>query len=231
MLEDADASEPAKNTAGDFATVQLAASRIIEAERASIAGEIHDALVPYLFAASASIGRLKADMDAAADSASAKRIDQLADLVDQAMAVSRQILTSTYPPELVGTLWTRAARDTLGRIYSDSSVTVDWQLPDDVNDVTEPVAVACYRIVIEAVRNAIRHGKATRVEIVGQSSDDHHIVTVTDDGCGFDPKAVPPGHFGIKSMRGRAQIIGALLDVKSAPNESTVVRLQFPRNG
>ncbi|TWU55079.1 sensor histidine kinase [Rubripirellula reticaptiva] len=220
MLEDSDATEPAASI--------VTASEIIEADRASIAGEIHDALVPYLFAASASIGRLKAEIDAPADSPSAKRIDQLAELVDQAMAVSRQILTSTYPPELVGTLWARAARDTLGRLFGDSSVTVDWQLSADVNEVTEPVAVVCYRIVIEAVRNAIRHGKATRVEVVGRSFAGHHVITVADDGCGFDTEAVPSGHFGIKSMRGRAQIIGAKLEIESAPGESTVVRLQVP---
>ncbi|TWU48494.1 Sensor histidine kinase LiaS [Rubripirellula tenax] len=205
---------------------------IIEADRASIGNEIHDALAPYLFAASANLGRLQSDLKAIGSSAEVDqalaRASQASELLDAAMKASRTLLTVAYPPELVGSLWTRAVRDTVQRLDLDSAAVFDWQLADSVNDISKPAAVACYRIVIEAIRNAIRHGKASRVAVVGQTIEDSNFVTITDDGRGFESTEVPAGHFGIKSMCGRATWIGGHVLVESKVGGPTVVRLEFP---
>ncbi len=204
------------------------ASDLIEADRASVAGEIHDALVPYLFAASAGLSRLKSDARKLADTESASRLDQVAGLVDQAMKISRQILASSYPPELIGNVWTRAAIDTIERLFVDEPVVIQWRLVGDVDQVTPPVSLVCYRIVVEAVRNAVRHGKSSHVEIVGQRADQRHVITITDDGIGFDPKCIPSGHYGIKSMLGRAEMVGGELSIQSARGGPTQIRLSIP---
>jgi signal transduction histidine kinase len=61
------------------------------------------------------------------------------------------------------------------------------------------------------------------------------VVEIVDDGRGFDPEAVRSGHFGLESMRSRADEIGADLHIISAPGRGTVVRVEVPvevsRNG
>jgi len=46
-----------------------------------------------------------------------------------------------------------------------------------------------------------------------------------DDGAGFDPEASRPGHFGLVGLREQAQLIGAVFEIKSAPNQGTLLRL------
>jgi len=61
------------------------------------------------------------------------------------------------------------------------------------------------------------------------------VLEVVDDGCGFDPDAAHAGHFGLESMRSRADDLGADLHIISAPGRGTVVRVELPaengRNG
>jgi signal transduction histidine kinase len=57
------------------------------------------------------------------------------------------------------------------------------------------------------------------------------MVEIRDDGHGFDPTALHPGHFGLDSMRSRAAEIGGELTIDSTPGRGTVVRAQVPGNG
>ncbi|MCB1205267.1 MAG: sensor histidine kinase [Verrucomicrobiae bacterium] len=90
-------------------------------------------------------------------------------------------------------------------------------------------AFACHRILLEAVANALRHGRARHLRIsLAADSDRAHLV-VADDGVGFAVSEKPPeGHYGIQGMRERAQRLGADLDIRSAPGEGTSVELSLP---
>jgi signal transduction histidine kinase len=61
------------------------------------------------------------------------------------------------------------------------------------------------------------------------------VLEVEDDGCGFETAAAHDGHFGLDSMRSRADEIGAELQIDSAPGRGTIVRVELPtengRNG
>jgi signal transduction histidine kinase len=78
---------------------------------------------------------------------------------------------------------------------------------------------ALYRIAQEAMHNAVKHAEACGEVLV---------LTVADDGKGFDPTAEFPGHLGQRSMRERAEAIGARLSVTSQPGAGTEVRLELP---
>ncbi|QDT04074.1 Sensor histidine kinase LiaS [Rubripirellula lacrimiformis] len=210
------------------------ALEIIEADRASLSHEIHDGLVPYLFAASAAAGRLRDDLAKAAfaepsdQKSLLDRSAQVRDLVQQAMGVSRQILTQAYPPELAGTPWTAALKRIIDQWFSESPVQFDWRLADSVNDVSPEISVCLYRIAVEAIRNAVRHGKATTIRVQADTTDGSHRISVTDDGVGFDAKSIPDGHFGIRSMRGRAELIGGTFRLETQPGGPTRVGIEIP---
>lgn len=80
-------------------------------------------------------------------------------------------------------------------------------------------------IVREAITNAVRHARPTTVRIA-LSGGRRPMVTIHDDGCGFDPAATSGG-YGLTTMRARAAEIGATLDVRSAPGSGTHITLRF----
>jgi signal transduction histidine kinase len=76
----------------------------------------------------------------------------------------------------------------------------------------------------EALRNVERHARATRVMVSLKSVDDTHLeLCVEDNGVGFEPRAVRPGHYGIVGLREQAELIGAQLRIDSRPDAGTHV--------
>ena len=101
-------------------------------------------------------------------------------------------------------------------------------LDDETGVLSEAVGEEGLTIVQEAIRNARRHAVgATRIELRLAWSADRAIVTVVDDGNGFDPQAVKRTSLGLLSMRERAAAVGALWSLKTGA-DGTVVRLELP---
>lgn len=90
-----------------------------------------------------------------------------------------------------------------------------------------PLEIAIYRVVQEAITNAIRHGGAELIKVRLRRSKGWVEVSVTDDGSGFDPDGVTPG-FGLQGMRERADLAGGELEIESGPRRGVTVRLRLP---
>lgn len=88
------------------------------------------------------------------------------------------------------------------------------------------------RIAQEAIANAVKHARAEHLEVKLVYAATEVLLTIRDDGCGFDPKAVMAGqqngHFGLRSLRGRATKIGATLEIASTPGDGTRVIVRLP---
>ena len=87
-------------------------------------------------------------------------------------------------------------------------------------------AILC--IVRELVINAVRHGKARRIDVRGAIAERTLTLSVTDDGCGFSPESRPgldAGHFGLAGVRERLDRIGGSLEIQSAPGHGTTVTI------
>jgi PAS domain S-box-containing protein len=87
---------------------------------------------------------------------------------------------------------------------------------------------ALYRIAQEALHNAGRHGRAKHVGIALSQDDSQIRLEVWDDGVGFDPEGAHPGHFGLNTMRERANDLGGSLEIESRPRAGTRVRATVP---
>jgi signal transduction histidine kinase len=92
-----------------------------------------------------------------------------------------------------------------------------------------PAREAVLRIVGEAVANAARHGHARRIR-VELSRHPERLVSITDDGVGFDPGSIQPNgaRHGLVGMRERAALVGAELHVRSRPGEGTEIVVTLP---
>lgn len=198
------------------------AEDFVELERARIGHEIHDSLLPLIFAASggvqAAINQLPADA-----AVSKQNLTQSLQWLNDAMQTGRQLLTEIYPPELTGSLWVRAAQDAINRLFDQSNLQVNWNVDKAAEEISTKVAIAAYRIVVEAVRNAIRHGQASKIDVDASRRRRTMHVVIRDNGHGFNPSEVPNDRFGLRAMTGRAIMVGGSLKVESEPGGPTTV--------
>lgn len=88
-------------------------------------------------------------------------------------------------------------------------------------------ATQLYRIAQEAITNAVKHGRATRVVISLTGVENRFELTVRDDGLGFRPTLAAGPGMGLRIMKYRAAMIGAMLEVRSAPGAGTTVTCAF----
>jgi len=79
----------------------------------------------------------------------------------------------------------------------------------------------------EAMANVVRHARASRVELGAQIDDGEFVLTVRDDGVGFDPPHAHEG-VGLKSLRERARDLHGQMTIQSAPGSGTTVILRAP---
>jgi signal transduction histidine kinase len=95
----------------------------------------------------------------------------------------------------------------------------DMQLPDDHR-------TAVYRVVQEALNNAVRHAEATQVQILLREEQGRVLVVIQDDGKGFDPK-VARG-LGLLGIQERVTHLNGKLQVESAADKGTVLQIELP---
>jgi signal transduction histidine kinase len=93
------------------------------------------------------------------------------------------------------------------------------------------VAAHTYRIAAEALTNAVRHAACSAITVTLSDAPDAITLTIADDGIGMPPAPRPGGH-GLRSMHGRAETIGARLDIGPGPGgRGTAVALALPHPG
>lgn len=83
-------------------------------------------------------------------------------------------------------------------------------------------------VTSEALHNVVKHAQAEEVTLTLSASADEVVLTIRDDGRGFDVSAGRPGHYGLLGMQERATRSGGVLAVTSSPGAGTTVRLAFP---
>ena len=194
-------------------------------ERARLARELHDAVSQKLFSirAKASAAGVLVGRD---PGRAVAEIESVASLAGQAHAELRAVIDGLAPPdlaagELAGSL--RSYAVLAGRTYGVEVRFHAEQLPE----LGPRRETAIYRVVQEALHNALRHSGAAVVCVSLTARRRRVVLEVTDRGRGFAPGAAPAG-LGLASMRERAASAGGTLTVRSAPGEGTLVRLELP---
>jgi len=196
------------------------------AERSRLARELHDAVSQTLFSANMIAGVLPRlwERDPAAARA---QLEQLHQLTRGAQAEMRILLLELRPDALVAT----SLGDLLGQLAQAANSRAMAPVTVDVADDCAPppeIKIALYRIAQEALNNVVKHAGAEHVRLSLARDSATITLTVADDGCGFDPDQVSGERLGQRTMRERADAIGARLTVTSAPREGTTVTCQWP---
>lgn len=107
------------------------------------------------------------------------------------------------------------------------SIEVEADLCDEPEAPLE-AKEAVYRIAQEALHSAVKHARASNVQIGMECDSERITLVVSDDGVGFDVRSDFPGHLGLRSMRERSSRLGGTLEVEAARGKGTRIRAQIP---
>lgn len=228
-------------------------SDALRAQRVQIAGEVHDEIIPPLFAARMRLETLAARLERQAggsgnapttlggsDRSIATEIHQAVALIQQATSRSRQLLADLAPHDPGEAHWNAQIEHALGNHppQLQQSGQIPWTRLDPETAITLTL------IAGEAIRNAVRHGRPGRIEITitppGSTTDgpsapaaeptataETYQLTITDDGAGFDPSGTSD-HHGLQLMQLRATAISGQLEIASQPGGPTRITLCWP---
>ncbi|MGY1723321.1 sensor histidine kinase [Blastococcus sp. SYSU DS0533] len=174
-----------------------------EEERRRLHRELHDGLGPTL-AALALQAETARDLVREDPVAAAGLLDRVVPRLRTAVADVRGVVSGLRPPALDELGLAGAVRELASR-FAAPGLTVTVRA-DDVGPLPAAVEVAGYRIAAEALTNAVRHGRPSRVELVLRREPGDLSLSVEDDGCGLP--AVPTPGVGMASMRQRAAELG-----------------------
>jgi signal transduction histidine kinase/ligand-binding sensor domain-containing protein len=201
---------------------------LVIGERARLAREIHDTLLQSLAALGPELEALatRASFD---EDSTASELRRLRRQVDRSVRDARESILelrrhALRTPRLAESL-TQLANDTEARHGVRSTVSVTGYRPDNASP---DVDLQLFRIAQEAVANAVHHGHPTRIDISISYDKSQVALAIADDGCGFDPcaqgsAAAEREHFGLQTMRERAEHVGGALHIDSAPTGGTTV--------
>jgi len=195
-------------------------------ERNRLARDLHDSVKQQAFAASAQLGAAKAHFrhnpEAAYDHLKegeiliAKVRQELTDLIQELRPVEMKGKGLMPAVEEYTDDWSR-------RNAIDISIHVRGERKLPLN-----VEKSLFRVIQEALANVLWHSKAENVDIVFNYRADFLLLTIRDDGQGFNPGETRGNGVGLKSMQERAGLIGGELRIESKPNKGTRISIKYP---
>src|SRR5262249_33164720 len=122
-----------------------------------------------------------------------------------------------------------AARSFCQELSDQQGVNIELDCGDLAADLSQEISLCLFRILQEALHNAVKHSGVTRFKVDLLQTGDIVQLTVNDSGTGFDPEAAMAQQgLGLVSMRERASLVGGTIAIKSNPNRGTVVHVRIP---
>jgi signal transduction histidine kinase len=200
-----------------------------EQERQRWARELHDETLQGLASLAVGLRTARRGGDQASEE---EAIDAAVDQIQQEIRNLRALITQLRPAALDDLGVKAAIEGLVDRVGARGpslrvQVDLDWDEGRHPTRQEPELELTLYRLVQEALNNAVAHAEATVVRIEVVEDGDTVTVNVSDDGVGFDPDDRREG-FGMLGMRERVALAGGSLEVASQPGAGTTVRARLP---
>jgi len=197
----------------------------ISNERQRMARELHDTLSQGLTGIILQLEAVEAHL-------SNERIEKARSIVSNAMAQARSTLADArnaiddlrgaQPENLESAL-----RLEVSRFQNATDIACDLEIMD-IPELQERIVETVIRNVAEGLTNIGRYAQAQKVVIDVSSEQDVLLITMQDDGQGFDPNVIPSGHYGLVGIRERMRLLGGSLEIQSSKGSGTRLEMSFP---
>jgi len=205
--------------------------RLIEAheeERTWIARELHDDINQRMALLAVNLERMQLELPASAASL-AQSLAEMSSLVSElssdVQALSHRLHSSKLEYLGIGA----AAASFCRELSRRQGVEIDFHCEDVPRDLPQEVALCLFRVLQEAVQNALKHSGSRSLEVSLVRASNAVQLTVRDSGIGFDPEEALKGQgLGLTSMKERLKLIRGDLSIDSAPQRGTLIRATAP---
>lgn len=196
----------------------------------SIANELHDGPVQWMVGAKMLCEALR--MKAAKGQAiSPDQFDPVLTALQRALAQSRQIMRGLDTLEVHDGRWSETLRDelTLARstLVPDATPEIMLEVDAKIDTLPQSLAQPLYRILREAIWNALRHSHGSRVTCRVWQDDGWIRAVVSDNGTGMAPSVTMTGHWGLRSIKYRAAEVGGVANLQTN-SEGTLWEIRLP---
>ncbi|MCA9959352.1 MAG: sensor histidine kinase [Anaerolineales bacterium] len=194
-------------------------------ERQRMARELHDTLAQGLAGLVLQLEALEVNLERgnvpqAAHIAGQAKTRARSTLADARRAIDDLRITGTQSP-------LEAIAREVERFTSATGIPCATELPTAL-DLPSLQSEHLLRCISEGLTNVARHAQATQAWVTLTQADAALHITVRDNGRGFDPTAIPAGHYGLVGLRERARLAGGTLHIASEPEQGTRIEMVIP---
>lgn len=201
-----------------------------ESERRRLAHDLHDEIGQALTVVKMNLQTMQRLADT---SAIAVPLKDSSTVIDQTLQHVRDLSLDLRPSMLDDLGLVAAVRWYLRRQAERAGWTIDIAVDESIPSQSQAVAIACFRVIQEAVTNIIRHSNATSVSVSLQQQEGDLLLLIHDNGIGFDVqkalgKAARGQSMGLLGMQERIRFLNGSIAIESAPGRGTDVRVRIP---
>ena len=201
-----------------------------EAERRSLARELHDDIGQALTALKLNLEGVARARDGAALRA---RVAEALETTRHAIERVRALSLNLRPSQLDDLGLAAALRSHLDRQAALARLAPHLEVAEPPAGLGLEIESACFRVAQEAINNVVRHAAAGNIWLQLAFGDGRMALTVRDDGRGFDVpaarrRAAAGASLGVVSMQERVALAGGVFEIRSAPGAGTLVAASFP---
>jgi PAS domain S-box-containing protein len=194
-------------------------------EQRRIGHDLHDGVCQQLAAIAYRID-IMADQLQEKGLAESSEMERIGSLVNETITQTRAVARGLFPVQLEENSLVSAIEEFVASVKNLFKTQCQFSCDEPLLTVENTVSLHLYYIIQEAVLNAVKHGKATSIAISIVRDNDRFVLTIRDDGMGFQALGSSTG-MGIRIMRYRASVIGTTLDLKSSPGQGTQITCTF----
>jgi PAS domain S-box-containing protein len=205
--------------------------RLIEAheeERSWIARELHDDINQRIALLAVHLRTLKQNLpltEAKASRGLEEAYERASELGTDIQALSHRLHSSKL--DYLGLV--AAAKSVCRELSVEQKVEIVFQHEDVPRDLPKEVSLCLFRVLQEALQNAVKHSRARRFQVCVTATLTEIQLSVHDSGIGFDPETVVSDHgLGLTSMKERLKLVGGRFSVESKLEQGTTVHARVP---
>jgi two-component system, NarL family, sensor kinase len=225
------------HTVGDLLSMAIERARLFTrsadigamSERNRLAREIHDTIAQGLAAIALQLETADALLES---NTSTERVQKV---VEQALTLTRANLEEARrsvldlrPAPLEGHTLPEALTALIEENAAKAGYKSYIEISGGIRRLPVRVEVGLYRIAQETLTNIGKHANARNVTVELMMMPDYILLTIEDDGDGFESCDIPEGHFGLIGLNERAKLLGGKLNVCSEPGTGTLIEVTIP---
>ena len=203
-------------------------ARVSESEQRRIGQDLHDGLCQSLAAIQFAVSSTRDDLQKDSPKHAATLQEILA-MVKDSISETRNLARRIFPVQMEEAGLAAVLDELVTSLRRHHRIEAAFEMHGDVKIRDPEMAMHLYRIAQEAVSNALKHGNPKKIVISLRGDDAMLQLAISDDGIGLPKDSSSKDGMGFKTMRHRANLIGATLDIRDNPGSGVSVICSLPK--